>query len=400
VTALYEQHYRSLVRLAALLGGGTCPAAEEVVQDSFVALRYARRRRDPEFALLYLRRFVVYRSRSALRRQRLVAGRNRPEPAPGSSAESPAVISALRALPARQREVFILRYYADLSEAQIARVTGISHGGVGRHTARAMAALHQVLDSAVDLHGAAAVPCVFAPPRMNMRSGPFRARQRPKSSARRRQLHEHGGLWGLPAAAIEPGQELSRRVSAECRRWPVLSAERSLPNRNGWLPGRLAGWVGARRLAVYGRDEQQASGPPVVPAYVGWPVPAYIDSMTSAYLAAIGARLSFMVGVISSPPGSQNTGKMANRLICSTRDSLPLAVSTAVATAAGWAAHEASYPVNLLDPSPHLRRWRTRFRCASGTRVRQVVGRSDDQPQVRETFSNETVSVPSALRVK
>lgn len=29
--------------------------------------------------------------------------------------------------------------------------------------------------------------------------------------------------------------------------------------------------------------------------------------MTSAYLAAIGARLSFMVGVISSPPGAQNT---------------------------------------------------------------------------------------------
>lgn len=39
--------------------------------------------------------------------------------------------------------------------------------------------------------------------------------------------------------------------------------------------------------------------------------------MTSAYLAAIGARLSFVVGVISSPPGSQNTERMANRLICS-----------------------------------------------------------------------------------
>ena len=41
-----------------------------------------------------------------------------------------------------------------------------------------------------------------------------------------------------------------------------------------------------------------------------------------------------------------------------------------------------------------------RVRYASGTRVRQVVGRSDDQPQVRLGLSKETVSVPSALKVK
>jgi hypothetical protein len=33
-------------------------------------------------------------------------------------------------------------------------------------------------------------------------------------------------------------------------------------------------------------------------------------SMTSAYLAAMAARLSFMVGVISSLPGSQKAGRM------------------------------------------------------------------------------------------
>jgi RNA polymerase sigma factor (sigma-70 family) len=150
VTAFDEEHYLSLVRLAALLADGMpTAAAEEVVQDSFVALRYARRTRDSEFALTYLRRSVVYRTRSALRRQRPLAVRNVPEPAQGGPSEYAAVISALRALPTRQREVLVLRYYADLSEAQIAGVTGISNGAVQRHTARAMASLRQVLDSAV-----------------------------------------------------------------------------------------------------------------------------------------------------------------------------------------------------------------------------------------------------------
>ncbi len=147
MTAPYEEHYPALVRLAALLADSVV-TADEIVQDSFVALRYARRRRVSESAPLYLRRSVVYRSRSALRRQRPVAGRSRPEPAPGSQGEYPAVISALRALPARQREVLVLRYYADLSDAQIAYVTGISSDAVKRHAARAMASLRQALESA------------------------------------------------------------------------------------------------------------------------------------------------------------------------------------------------------------------------------------------------------------
>ena len=57
-----------------------------------------------------------------------------------------AIISALRMLPARQREVIVLRYYADLSEAQIAAVMGISRRAVKSHTARATASLRAVLD--------------------------------------------------------------------------------------------------------------------------------------------------------------------------------------------------------------------------------------------------------------
>jgi RNA polymerase sigma factor (sigma-70 family) len=48
----------------------------------------------------------------------------------------------------RQRAVLVLRYYADLSEAQIAEIMGISISAVGRHTERASAALRAVLDRA------------------------------------------------------------------------------------------------------------------------------------------------------------------------------------------------------------------------------------------------------------
>jgi RNA polymerase sigma-70 factor (sigma-E family) len=154
VTELYSAHYRALVRLAVLLVRdiGT---AEEVVQDSFVAMHGAwRRLRDSENALSYLRQSVVNRSRSVLR-HRVVVDRNAPKPAPdmpsaehGAIAlfERSAVISALRTLPPRQREALVLRFYADMSEAQIADAMQISRGAVKSHTARAMQALRTVLE--------------------------------------------------------------------------------------------------------------------------------------------------------------------------------------------------------------------------------------------------------------
>jgi DNA-binding CsgD family transcriptional regulator len=64
--------------------------------------------------------------------------------------ERSALVSVLRALPARQREVLVLRCYADLSEAQIASTMGISRGAVKSHTARAMSALRTELRRAAD----------------------------------------------------------------------------------------------------------------------------------------------------------------------------------------------------------------------------------------------------------
>jgi RNA polymerase sigma-70 factor (sigma-E family) len=48
---------------------------------------------------------------------------------------------ALRALPPRQRAVIVLRYYDDLSEAEIARTLGISRGTVKSQANKAMSAL-------------------------------------------------------------------------------------------------------------------------------------------------------------------------------------------------------------------------------------------------------------------
>ena len=154
VTEIYTTHYRSLVRLAVLLVRDVA-TAEEVVQDSFIAMHGAwRRLRDTEKALSYLRQSVVNRSRSVLR-HRMVVDKNAPKPAPDmpsaeqgaiSLLERSAVIAALRTLPPRQREALVLKYYGDLSEAQIATAMGISRGAVKSHTARGVAALRVVLE--------------------------------------------------------------------------------------------------------------------------------------------------------------------------------------------------------------------------------------------------------------
>jgi RNA polymerase sigma-70 factor (sigma-E family) len=154
IIALYNAHYRSLVHLAALLVHDVV-TAEVVVQDSFVALYFAwPRLRNNEKALSYLHRSVVNRSRSTLRHREMV-DRTAPGRAPDrpaaeqdalTSLERSAVVTALRALPARQREALLLRYYADLSPTQIASAMGISHDAVKSHTARAMAALRSALE--------------------------------------------------------------------------------------------------------------------------------------------------------------------------------------------------------------------------------------------------------------
>jgi RNA polymerase sigma-70 factor (sigma-E family) len=154
VAELYMAHYVGLVRLATLLLRDHA-VAEEAVQDAFVALhRRWRRLRDPGSAAAYLRTSVIHNTRSIQRRRAVVARHPEDAPADAPSAElgalkavaGHAVVEALRTLPPRQREALVLRYYADLSEAQIAETMKISRGAVKSHTSRGMAALRANLE--------------------------------------------------------------------------------------------------------------------------------------------------------------------------------------------------------------------------------------------------------------
>ena len=149
VTALYRVHAAGLRRVAVLLVDDA-ETAEDVVQDAFVRLhRRWLLLRDPEKALAYLRTSVVNGSRSRLRRRRTergfaaVALEDHPsaEHTVVRTADLRAVREGLGDLPRRQREVLVLRYYLDLSEAAIADALGISRGSVKSHASRGIAAL-------------------------------------------------------------------------------------------------------------------------------------------------------------------------------------------------------------------------------------------------------------------
>ena len=154
VERLYAAHYRQLVRLAMLLLHDL-GAAEEVVQDSFVAMhgRWGSLR-EPEKALAYLRQSVVNRARSALRHRAVVARHPQTPPPdlPGVDEDALAterrrrVFDALQQVSERQREVLTLRYYLDLDEAGIAAALGISRGAVKSHASRGAAALRTLLE--------------------------------------------------------------------------------------------------------------------------------------------------------------------------------------------------------------------------------------------------------------
>jgi len=177
----YREHYASLVRLASILVDdvGTC---EEVVQEAFVRVwQRGGALRDADRLPAYLRSAVLNGARSYLRkvvvRRRHLsavppsppasepgAGRGAgpgagtdveavgtdtgegPEAGAVASDETRQVLAALRTLPDRQREVLALRYYLDLSEAEIAVTLGISPGSVKTHAHRGLAALTDRLE--------------------------------------------------------------------------------------------------------------------------------------------------------------------------------------------------------------------------------------------------------------
>ncbi|MEU1706119.1 SigE family RNA polymerase sigma factor [Streptomyces sp. NPDC005706] len=155
LTETYRAHYRSLLGLAALLLDDTA-SCEDVVQEAFIRVHSARKRvRDPEKTLAYLRQTVVNLSRSALRR-RILGLKLLSKPMPDmASAEEGAydqlerrdLIKAMKGLQRRQREVLVLRYFADMTEAQVAETLGISLGSVKAYGSRGIAALRVSMEA-------------------------------------------------------------------------------------------------------------------------------------------------------------------------------------------------------------------------------------------------------------
>ncbi|MEU6818087.1 SigE family RNA polymerase sigma factor [Streptomyces sp. NPDC046860] len=152
---LYRTRRLDMVRLAAFLVDDL-PTAEDVVQDAFAAVcrRHGERLDDLQDAHAYLHTAVVNAARSVLRRRRTARAYVPPHQGPGAAVDEPLllaeehrqVIDALARLSGRQREVLVLRYWSDLSEAQIAETLGVSRGTVKSTASRALAALEKLLE--------------------------------------------------------------------------------------------------------------------------------------------------------------------------------------------------------------------------------------------------------------
>lgn len=150
-----EAHYRTLVR-AAVLFGCRPQDAEDAVQDA-LARSYAA---WPRVVLAQNREGYVYRvlvngiSRGRRRRwHREVPHLVLPESAYGDDTSTRISLgqtlrAALLRLPAEQRDVLVLRYFADQTERSTAEILGIAPGTVKSRTARALAALS--LDPSLD----------------------------------------------------------------------------------------------------------------------------------------------------------------------------------------------------------------------------------------------------------
>lgn len=152
VSELFMLHHSRLLGLATLLVGNR-QVADDVVQDAFLGLyRHWSHLRDPRAAVGYLNKAVVNGGREHFRRGKraaLLLPRMAPRAEELASAEQDAVghdeadrlRHAIDGLPWRQRQVLVLRYYLDQSEAEIADTLGIARGSVKRHASRGLATL-------------------------------------------------------------------------------------------------------------------------------------------------------------------------------------------------------------------------------------------------------------------
>ena len=153
---LFRMHAAGLVRLAYCLLGER-EAAEDAVQEAYLSLyRNWNGLRDHGASQAYLRAAVINRSRSGqgqMVRARRVRQRLASVDWPTASSEAQMIAyddacrlaAAVQALPARQRQVLVCRYYLELTELETAAMLDIGLGSVKRHAHRGLARLQDRL---------------------------------------------------------------------------------------------------------------------------------------------------------------------------------------------------------------------------------------------------------------
>ena len=138
----YRAEYAPMVRLARGLVD-TSESAEEIAQDAFAQVFERWDRLDSPGG--YLRTAVVNGARSELRKRevRRRVGLDRP---PQPDAERDYLVDALDQLPAKRKTALVLRYYAGLSEREIAETMGVRPGTVKSMVSRGLAELREVIE--------------------------------------------------------------------------------------------------------------------------------------------------------------------------------------------------------------------------------------------------------------
>lgn len=144
--AFVRARHAALLRYGTVLTGDPHRAAD-LVQDALertgLAWPRVEQQGDPEG---YVRRVMANRNISTwrkLRRERLTDAP--PERGCEDRPTDDVMWDVLATLPRRQRTVLVLRYYEDLSEAEIARVLGIAQGTVKSQASKGIAALRAAI---------------------------------------------------------------------------------------------------------------------------------------------------------------------------------------------------------------------------------------------------------------
>lgn len=150
---LCKSHWVPMVKMAVLMVDDR-QTAEDAVQDAFEAIyKKTALPSDYDAASAYLRGIVINKCRMVIRR-RVMARRKQPHLLVQDSVDTGRItactedmrlVAALQSLPRRMREVVVLRYYVDLTEAQTAKQLGISVGTVKSTSSKAFAKIRKTL---------------------------------------------------------------------------------------------------------------------------------------------------------------------------------------------------------------------------------------------------------------